>query len=177
MARIDYFDLAKATGLLRDAIDRRPPLNIYRMAAHGGVVGAAFMRMAGAILYESTLDRRLRELIILRVGAHCRSEYELAHHRRIARSVGVSPAQIEAILAAAPFAPPPGVFDREMIDLVGFVDEVISNVKADDHRFEKLRSRYSEQVLVEITITIGFYQMVCTFLENLEVDMEDDTAP
>ena len=36
MARIPYFDLAEAPAELHALLGGRPPLNIYRMVAHGG---------------------------------------------------------------------------------------------------------------------------------------------
>ena len=39
MARLPYFDLAQATPGIQELLKERPPLNIYRMVAHGAATG------------------------------------------------------------------------------------------------------------------------------------------
>jgi hypothetical protein len=38
--------------------------------------------------------------------------------------------------------------------------------------FDAMRARLSTKALAELVLTIGFYMMVCRFLENFEVDIE-----
>jgi alkylhydroperoxidase family enzyme len=38
--------------------------------------------------------------------------------------------------------------------------------------FAQAQSRFSQQQLAELVLTIGFYMMVSRFLENYEVDIE-----
>ena len=74
-------------------------LNIYRtLVAHPkllkrwGVFGTH-------VLYKSTLPARERELLILRTGWLCRSEYEWGQHVIIAKSCGVTDEEIERVKA------------------------------------------------------------------------------
>jgi len=53
-----------------------------------------------------------------------------------------------------------------------FTDEVFHRVKAPDAMFEAMRERLTTKALSELVLTIGFYMMVCRFLENFEVDIE-----
>ena len=45
-------------------------------------------------------------------------------------------------------------------------------VKASDSAFAAVRKFLSEQLVVELTITIGFYNMVSRILETMEVELE-----
>jgi 4-carboxymuconolactone decarboxylase len=173
MARIPYFDLSKAPPELAHLIKDRLPLNIYRMVAHGGNTAVGFLALGSAILTKSDIDPTLRELVILRVGALCRSSYEVFQHRRVASKAGVSAEKIEAVLAA-PEKPVAGPLFSELEQAVlRFTDSVVRDVKAPEHLFNDVSSRLPHQQLVELMMTIGFYMLVSRLLENLEVDIEE----
>jgi len=53
-----------------------------------------------------------------------------------------------------------------------YTEEVTLNVKSSDEAFNKLAGVLSHQELVELTLTIGFYNMVARFLENTGVEVE-----
>lgn len=53
-----------------------------------------------------------------------------------------------------------------------YTDEVSLNVKSSDETFNELAGNMSHRELVELTLTIGFYNMVARFLENTEVQIE-----
>lgn len=172
MARIPYFDMSQADEALREAVGSRPPLNIYRMLAHGGPAAVGFLGLGAALLRQNQLDTKLRELVILRVGILCRAGYEIYQHERLARRVGVSEEKIQA-LRDGPDAP---VFDDLERKVLRYTDQVVFNVKAGDSTFGALAEVLSHRELVELTMTIGYYMMVSRFLENFEVEIEGAEA-
>jgi AhpD family alkylhydroperoxidase len=176
MARIPYFDLGEATPELADLIKNRPPLNIYRMIAHGGNTAVGFLALGSAILTKSDIDPTLRELVILRVGALCGSGYEVHQHRRVAGKAGVSAEKIEAVLAAPERPVDAALFSDLEYAVLQFTDSVVRDVKAPKPLFDDVSSRLPHQQLLEVMMTIGFYMMVSRLLENLEVDIEE-TSP
>ncbi len=171
MARIPYLDLALAPPEFAELLAKRPPLNVYRMIAHGGHTATGFLALGSAILGKSTLDPKLRELAILRVGALSGAKYEVFQHRRVAARAGVPAEKIEAVLLAG--EPDAGVFDAFEVALLRFTDAVVRQVKAPDELFAAVAKALSHQQLVELLITVGFYMLVSRLLENLEVDIED----
>ena len=173
MARIPYLDLADAAPEFAELLKTRRPLNIYRMIAHGGHTATGFLALGSAILTKSTLDPKLRELVILRVGALSGAKYEVFQHRRVAARAGVPAAKIEAVLADPGAAPDASVFDAFECALLRFTDAVVREVKAPEDLFQAVSSQLTHQQLVELLMTIGFYMLVSRLLENLEVDIED----
>ena len=173
MARIPYFDLDQASPAIRDMVASRPPLNIYRMVAHGGPTAEGFLALGSAILRRSALDPQLRELVILRVGALCGSHYEVFQHRRVAAQAGVPPAKIEAVLRQPQGEPEAGAFSALELDVLRFADAVVREVKAPQPLFDAVAAALPHQQVVELMMTIGFYMLVSRLLENLEVDLED----
>ncbi|RYE69425.1 MAG: carboxymuconolactone decarboxylase family protein [Oxalobacteraceae bacterium] len=168
MARIPYFDLEKAPQEYRDMLAGRPPLNLYRMLPHATSIAPGFLAMGRGILRESALDPKIREIVILRVGMLSDASYELHQHKRVARRVGLSEEKIAALQAGADEP----VFDHVESKVIRFTDEVVRNVKATNQAFDVLQSDFSHREIAEIVLTIGFYMMVCRFLENFEVDIE-----
>ena len=58
------------------------------------------MVFATHVLSKSTLTPRDRELVILRIGARCHSQYEFSQHAIIARRSDITDEEIEATKAA-----------------------------------------------------------------------------
>ena len=172
MARIPYYDLSKAPPELADAIKDRLPLNIYRMIAHGGNTAVGFLALGRAILTKSEIDPKLRELVILRVGALSGASYEIFQHRRVAAKAGVSAEKIDAVLADATKEVELRLFNQTEQAILRFTDSVVRQVKAPEHLFNDVAARLPHQQLVELLMTIGFYMLVSRLLENLEVEIE-----
>ena len=155
---------------LQALLATRPAYNIYRVLAHAPTVLPGFLQMAGALLTQGELDPQLREMVILRVGAHCRSAYEIHQHLRLARHVGVGDARIDKALRLDGPAATDTLEDR----MLAFTDQVVLQVKADAALFASLQAELSPRALVELLMTIGTYMMVSRVLENLEVGIESD---
>jgi AhpD family alkylhydroperoxidase len=168
MPRIPYFDLEKAPTSFRELLSSRPPLNIYRMLPHAVNAAPGFLQLGGALLRDSELDAKLRELAILRVGVLNKATYEVHQHKRVARRVGLPAEKIEAITTGADA----GVYTPLEQKILRFTDEVVRNVKAPEPMFRELLAELNQRQMAELVLTIGFYMMVCRFLENFEVEIE-----
>jgi 4-carboxymuconolactone decarboxylase len=169
MARVPYPDPATLDPSTTEFLDRLPPLNVFRMMAHGEGLLAAFTRLGNQLLFKSELDPVLREIAILRVGVLSGAGYELFQHERIGRQLGMSEELIGAIRAG----PDAAVFDDMQRRVVQFTDDVVANVRAGDDTFDPLRQRLSLRALQELVMTVGYYMAVSRFLETFDVDIED----
>ncbi|MGH8764166.1 MAG: carboxymuconolactone decarboxylase family protein, partial [Burkholderiales bacterium] len=65
------------------------PVNLYRALGNHPGLAAAWTEFANSIRHDSRTPRALRELMILRTAQIAHSEYEWAHHLRMARKAGV----------------------------------------------------------------------------------------
>lgn len=143
-------------------------LNINRMVAHAENSVRHYMRLGNSLLTQAQLDARLRELVILRVATLCRSYYEWYQHEILAKKVGVPGEQIEAVKKDINSP----VFNDLERAVLQYTDEVTMNVKSTDQTFNELAKSFSHRELVELTLTIGFYNLVARVLENTEVEVE-----
>src|SRR5215210_2031273 len=98
MARLPYVDPAAASEPVRDALERVPPLNIFRMMANADTAFRPWLRWGAALLGQLELDPLLRELAILRVARLTpHAEYEWVQHVPLAKAVGATKDQVAAL--------------------------------------------------------------------------------
>ena len=174
MPRVPYFETETATGKHAEFLAKLDPmLNIYRMLANSEQGAKGFLRMSNALLYRCELDPVLRELAIIRVGRLSRAAYEVFQHERIGREVGVSDDKIAALRDATIEAP---AFTDNEKAVLRYTDDVVRNVRASDKTLKAVQAFLTPGALVELTLTIGYYMMVCRFLESMGVEGEEGQA-
>lgn len=170
MPRIPYVSSSDVPASVRKELAHRPALNLYRMLPNAGEpVTLGFLELGRALLAKGALDPRLREIAILRVGHLSGASYEVHQHRCVAAAVGVSAEKIAAVGEGSSEC-----FDETENALLTYVDSVVKDVKASEDMFWTLHSELGDQNMCELTVTIGFYMMVCRFLENFDVEIEED---
>ncbi|MGB3811243.1 MAG: carboxymuconolactone decarboxylase family protein [Parvibaculum sp.] len=169
MARIPYFDPAKAEGRAKEAYKKLPPLNIFKMMGHSGDMLDSFTKFGNAILMHAKLDPILREIAIVRVGVLKKAKYEVHQHERISRQLGMPEETIKAIHEG----PDAKAFNELERLVMRFTDDVVANTRASDATFNPLLEKLSYKEMQELVITIGFYTTACYFLETFDVDIEE----
>lgn len=173
MPRLPYPDLATLDEASRRRLEERLPLNIYRMLCHAPTFFPGWMDLGRAVLYEAQLPARLRELAILRVALLSRSAYELHQHRKIALAVGLTADQIDAV-ADDPSGP---LFDERERTVLAATDQLVRDVRIDDHLFGGMRTLLGDRQVMELVISVSFYMMVARVIENSGVPIEDGGGP
>src|ERR1700758_4122368 len=99
MALLPYIDESKASDKTREILDNTPrKLNVARMIANASdAVFQNFSRLGNSLMTRGKLDKKLREIAILRNPRVCSSLYEYTQHVPIAKGVGVSDVELAAI--------------------------------------------------------------------------------
>ncbi|OPX86329.1 MAG: Carboxymuconolactone decarboxylase family protein [Pelotomaculum sp. PtaB.Bin104] len=144
-------------------------LNINKMMAHAESCVRHYMRLGSSLLSQLKLDAVLRELSILRVATLCNSNYEWYQHEKIARAAGAP----EEKIAGAKIGPEADCFNELERLVLKYTDEVTRRVKSTNKTFNALAGYLDHRELAELTLVIGFYNMVARFLENTEVQIEE----
>jgi alkylhydroperoxidase family enzyme len=121
------------------------------------------------IRQTSTLSARVRELLILRIGVLCRSEYEWAAHAPAGRRAGLTAADIERIIAGPGPAAPGEPFDHVLLRAV---DELYQHDAITDATWSTLSATYDARQMLDLLTTIGGYRMVSMALNTLGVQLE-----
>ena len=145
------------------------PVNLYLALANNPDLLAAWIEFAWSIRQKPATSRRLRELMIVRGAALMGCEYELSHHRLMARRCGVSEAELEALdrwRDAPTFAP-------EERAALAFMEAMVEGSVPDEVSVELAR-HFDPSERVELTLTAGLYCMVPRVLDALGVPLETD---
>lgn len=173
MARLPYLTKADLAPEDQDVLDR--DVNLYRVLAHSPKGARAFSRLGGFIRFQSKLDPRLRELAILQVGYLARAPYEYSHHIQLGRQFGVSDDDIRAI--AEETAGHPTSLEPVARAVVRAAREMTSGLTISDGTFAELRAALDNELIVDLVMTISFYNGVVRFLAAVEMDVEPEYLP
>lgn len=157
MSRIPYPDPADLSEQKRAflAAPSHRLLNVVRMALH--TPDGLWERqrdLSAATVLMSTMDPRLREVLILRVGHLSKSDYELHHHLSIARTLGLS----EEVLGALETGDYAALSEEERV-VAQFTTEVVVDVSPSDRTLAEARALFSDALIFEMIAIIGVYMM------------------
>lgn len=131
-----------------------------------------WLAFGGHVLQDNSLPPRDRELLILRTGWLCRSEYEWSRHVPLGRQAGLNDADIERIIEGADAV---GWRDEERL-LLRAADELVADAFITDATWEKLEREYTTEQLMDIVFTVGQYNMVSMALNSFGVQLDSDVA-
>ena len=145
-----------------------PVLNIFRTLQHHPELMQAWSSFGSYILANSTLPPRHREMVMLRIGWLCQSDYEFGQHARIARDIGMTDAEILAI-TKGPNDPTWTPFESTLLQ---GVDELHAEALLSDATWSALSVEYSVQQLIDYIFTVGQYNLVSMALNSLGVERE-----
>ena len=144
-----------------------PAANIFAtLVRHPGLF-RKWMPFGGKLL-TGKLPARDRELLILRTGWHCQSDYEWGQHVLIGRAAGVTDEEIER-LKVGPDAAGWDPFDAA---LVRAADELHDDACITDETWAALAARYDAKQLTEVPMVVGQYHLVSYTLNSLGVQRE-----
>jgi 4-carboxymuconolactone decarboxylase len=114
---------------------------------------------------HTTLSPRVREVVIIVVGAVWRAEYELYAQINVARKAGLSD---DAIAILANGGIPEDLSDHEKI-AARLARELSTRHRVDDELYREAEQAFGKTGLFDIVAVMGVYQTVCAALALFEV--------
>jgi AhpD family alkylhydroperoxidase len=172
MARIGYADLnnPEAKPLVdRIVAERGKVLHLYQMLLNSPPVAEGWLTYLTAIRQKSTLSAALRELVIMRVAVINGAPYEAEQHAPIALKEGVSQTQLDDLNKWSES----DKFDATQRAVLAYTDAMTKNIQVPVEVFANVKALLSDRHLVELTATVGAYNMVSRFLEALQIHSHD----
>ena len=134
-----------------------------------------WIRWGAVLLSDLSLDAALRELAILRVARLTpHAEYEWVQHVPIAKAVGVSDAQVQALERDEPDA---DCFSSDERLVLRFTTEVVRDARAAGETFEAVARFLSPREVVELLMVIGQYMMVARVMASTEMEIDEPADP
>lgn len=170
MARVPYLDKPDVAAEHHDLLARN--INLYRALVHSPNAARAFQGLGLFIRHESRLNARLRELAILQVGYLARSPYEYSHHIAIGRSFGVSDDDIRGMVAETEGRPTQ--LDSLTRAVLRAAREMTRDLAVSEATFAELSASLDRERLLDLIMTIAFYNGVVRVLASLAIDVEPE---
>lgn len=170
-----------------DALDPMipPPGSIYaeRRKERGGAGGVnalallvrhptlakAFMGFNREILYESSVDERSRELLVLRLSWQYQSPYEWAQHVPVALQAGITEDEL-ARVRVGPDAPGWSTFDAALLRAT---DSLLAAGDVGDADWAVLAETWDETTLLEFVFTVGGYATLAMVFNAAQLALDD----
>jgi len=169
--RIEALDPSRWTPAVRAMLDPsgsgRPVAAVYRTFAQHPELYPPRQILSEYIRTKATLSPRVREMLILRIGYLCGSDYEWAAHAPAGRRAGLTDAEIRRLAS-------PGDEGWSDADgaIVRAVDELFASDTISDATWKALSAQFDERQLLDLLITTGGYRMVSMALNTFGVPLE-----
>jgi AhpD family alkylhydroperoxidase len=128
----------------------------------------------GAVLGPSAIDRRTKEIVIVRTSALAGCRYCLQAHTVVALDAGLSHAEVDALRGQRPVT---DAFDdaRELV-LLAWIDTVASGSGAvEDADRAAVLAHWADHEVVELTTVIGVTLLLNRFATALALPTAPDT--
>lgn len=170
MGRLPYLEADHLAPEDRNLLSRN--INLHRVLVNSPNGARSFIQLVQWIRHRSCLDPRLRELAILQVGYLTRCAYEYSHHIKIGCDFGVSSDDIRAIVAETT-GKESGLAELDRAVLRA-AREMTNDLKISGETFAVLQGYLDNEGIVDLVMTIAFYNGVVRLLESLEIDVEPE---
>jgi len=172
--RVPPIELAQATPAVRTMLDPtgsgRDIAAVYRTFAQHRALYPPRQILSEYIRLKATIPARVREMLILRIGYLCRSDYEWAAHARAGRQAGLTDAEIRRLAQ-----PDLAGWSGADATLVRVVDELYADDTISADTWTVLAQQFNEQQLLDVLITAGGYRMVSMALNTFGVPAEPNS--
>ena len=149
-------------------------LAIFQVLLNHPKLACGLNDLLATMLWRGSLDPRLRELVIMRIGWLTASDYEWTQHWRVAQGLGVSP---DDLLGARDWRAYPAFGPAERAVLAA-TDDVVRDGMVGDESWVACQREFGADpaVLIELVTAIGAWRMVASILHSLQVPLEDGVA-
>jgi alkylhydroperoxidase family enzyme len=166
MARFPQASQEQFAELIRQARfpENTLPSTVFRLLAHAPAVAT--------ILQELALDRRLRQLVVLRVIQRCQAWYAWVQHAAIAAAVGVNNAKSQRWSKAIDQSASLSIESRRC----SRSPTRSWTVRASRTRRSRARGQFSPREVVEVLLTVGYFRMIGSLTTTLDVQPDPTWA-
>src|SRR6516225_6100905 len=151
-ARVPKLPLDEAKAAADEAAvpDYMAELSIFQVLLHHPQLARAINDLLATMLWHGSLDPRLRELVIMRIGWLTACDYEWTQHWRVASGLGVTADDLLVVRDGAVSGESWAACARELDG--------------------------DATVLLELVTAIGAWRMVASILQSLKVPLEEGVS-
>lgn len=149
-----------------------PPLYLFRVLARDERLFAR--SVGGGLLDRGHISLRDREIVILRVCANHRSEYEWGVHvTGFAAKASLSATQVAATVVSEI---DPLLWSARDLLLLRLCDALRDETRVDAALWAELAAEFTPEALLELLLLNGFYRTISILTNTLEMPLESYAA-
>jgi 4-carboxymuconolactone decarboxylase len=145
----------------------------FNPALYSPGVSAGFADFMEAEATSTSLDNRVRQVVILTVGAVWNSPYELYAHSAEARQAGLPDEVIEALVAGQI---PAQLSDDENL-AARFAQQLTVERRVDAALYAEAERAHGQRGLVDLTLLVGYFHTTCALLNAFEIPAPQPSHP
>ena len=166
-------DEARAAARAAGIPERLATLSVFRMLLWHPKLASALNGLLTALLADTRLDPRLRELVIMRIGWRTGSVYEWTQHWGVARLIGMSE---EDILGVRDWRARSDYEAAERAVLAA-TDETLDTGTISEKTWGECQAHLEREALLELVAAIGNWRLFSSLLRSLDVPLEQGRDP
>jgi len=149
-------------------------LNLYRVLANSPGVCAGWLHLFTELRNKAKLSGRIREIATMRIAILNGADYEYQAHVPFALQEGLSQTQIDGL---HDWRAKKDLYEARDIAVLAYTDSMTRDIHVPDDVYDAVRPFFDDREMVDLTATIGGYNMVSRFLEALQMHPEHDHGP
>jgi 4-carboxymuconolactone decarboxylase len=137
----------------------------FNAALRSPIVAGAFLHLQACEERHTSLSDRVRQVVILAVGAVWAADYEIYAHSAVARQCGIADDAVRSLAAGTL----PHTLDDDEKVAYRFAGQLSTSHRVDDATFSEARKTFGDRGIVDMIVLAGTYYTVCGLLNAFEV--------
>lgn len=137
----------------------------FNALIYSPIIGQAVQALGSALRFGGALPDRTRELLVCLVAAEARCPYEWYAHSRVAATVGVTTAELNALSAGAV----PDTVSAAEASVLRLVLALVREGAVGPAIYADALAHHGRSGLVEATTLVGYYQLLASLLIVFDV--------
>jgi 4-carboxymuconolactone decarboxylase len=140
-------------------------IGLLNLSLLNPAISSQFLQLQFTEEQHTSLSERVRQVVILTVGAIWRADYELYAHSAVARQAGIPAAAIATLVGGA--MPEALSEDEKTAHLLA--RQLSTSHHVDDQLYREAENAFGARGVLEITALTGIYHTVCGILNAFDV--------
>jgi 4-carboxymuconolactone decarboxylase len=155
---------ADAAGFRRTTADGKF-IGPFNAALRSPTVAGAFLQLQASEERHTSLSNRVRQVVILAVGAAWAADYEIYAHSAVAHQCGIPDDDVRRLAAGTV---PDTLSDDEKV-AYRFTRQLSTSHRIDDATFVEVRKAFGDRGITDMVLLAGTYYTVCGLLNAFDV--------
>lgn len=146
-------------------------LGIYKALLHNPSLAESWFVHLNAVRWNTDLQGRLREILIIRVGHLLNCRYIMKQHvPKLAMADGLTELECNGLISKVP----DDCFSGPEKAAIEAADALTLSATVPHEVVARLKEHYTDKQIMEMMVLIGTYNMHARFVNGIDLDLEPD---